>query len=216
VTADPVRNHTIVIGYGTKGRTAADALLGAGVAPAEIVVIDTDRAALDQAATAGLVTVHGNATRSDVLRLAGAQHTAAIIVATDRDDTAVLITFAARVLAPKAKIVVSVREADHQNLLRRSGADSVVMSSETAGRLLGIATSTPNVVDMMEDLLTPETGFTIAERDVAHKEIGRSPAHLSDIVLGVVRNGVLLRVDAPDADTIKEGDRLIYIHSNGG
>ena len=144
---------------------------------------------LESAASVGLVTVHGSATRSDVLRLAGAQHAAAIIVATNRDDTAVLVTLTARELAPKAKIVVAIREADNAHLLRQSGADSVVVSSETAGRLLGIATTTPTVVEMVEDLLTPEAGFAIAEREVERDEIGGSPRHLSDIVLGVVRDG---------------------------
>ena len=78
----------------------------------------------------------------------------------------------ARELAPKAKIIASVREAENQHLLRQSGADSVVVSSETAGRLLGIATSTPNVVEIIEDLLTPDAGFAIAEREVEHKEVG--------------------------------------------
>jgi voltage-gated potassium channel len=208
-----VRNHTIVIGYGTKGRSAVDAMIGDGAAPADIVVVDTDQASLEQAATAGLVTVHGNATKSDVLRLAGAQHAASIIVAANRDDTAVLVTLTARELAPKAKIVVSIREAENQHLVRQSGADSVVVSSETAGRLLGIATSTPSVVEMMEDLLTPEAGFAIAEREVERKEVGGSPRHLVDIVLGVVRNGGLLRIDAPEVDALEEGDRLLYIRS---
>lgn len=70
------------------------------------------------------------------------------------------------------------------HLLRQSGADSVVVSSETAGRLLGIATTTPRVVEMIEDLLTPEAGFAIAEREVERSEVGGSPRHLSDIVLG--------------------------------
>jgi voltage-gated potassium channel len=208
-----VRNHTIVIGYGTKGRTAVDALIGDGAARGDIVVVDTDQATLEQAATAGLVTVHGNASKSDVLRLAGAQHAASIIVATNRDDTAVLVTLTARELAPKAKIVASVREAENQHLLRQSGADTVVVSSETAGRLLGIATTTPSVVEMMEDLLTPEAGFAIAEREVEHKEVGGSPRHLTDIVLGVVRNGRLLRVDDPEVDALDEGDRLLYIRN---
>jgi voltage-gated potassium channel len=208
-----VRNHTIVIGYGTKGRTAVDALIGDGVMPAEIVVVDTEQAALDQAATVGLVAVRGNATRSDVLRLAGAQHAASIIVATNRDDTAVLITLTARELAPKAKIVAAVREAENRHLLRQSGADSVVVSSETAGRLLGIATTTPSIVEMMEDLLTPEFGFAVSEREVERTEIGGSPRHLSDIVLGVVRNGTLHRVDAPEVDAIESGDRLLYVRS---
>ena len=60
-----MRNHTIVIGYGTKGRSAITALLADGVSPSQIVVIDTDREVLDQASAKGLVTVHGTATRSE-------------------------------------------------------------------------------------------------------------------------------------------------------
>jgi voltage-gated potassium channel len=157
--------------------------------------------------------VHGDATKSDVLRLAGAQHASSIVVAASRDDTAVLVTLTARELGPKAKIVASIREAENQHLLQQSGADSVVVSSETAGRLLGLATRTPSVVAMIEDLLTPDAGFGIAEREVERKEVGGSPRHLSDIVLGVVRGGELLRVDAPEVDAVEAGDRLLYIRS---
>jgi voltage-gated potassium channel len=210
-----VRNHTVVVGYGTKGKTAIAAMLGDEVPVADIVVVDTDQAVLDHAAAAGLVTVHGDATKSDVLRLAGAQHAAAVIVATSRDDTAVLVTLTAREIAPKARIVAAIREAENQHLLRQSGADSVVVSSETAGRLLGIATTTPRVVEMIEDLLTPDAGFAVAEREVEHAEVGGSPRHLGDIVLGVVRDGHLVRVDAPEVDAIEAGDRLLYIRSVG-
>jgi len=210
-----VRNHTVVIGYGTKGRTAVAAMIGDGAAPADIVVVDTDQPSLDRANAAGLVTVRGDANKSDVLRLAGAQHAHSIIVATNSDPTAVLVTLTARELSPNAKIIASVREAENQHLLRQSGADSVVVSSETAGRLLGIATSTPSVVEMIEDLLTPDAGFAIAEREVEPKEVGGSPRHLHDLVLGVVRDGKLLRVDDPDADALESTDRLLYVRSAG-
>jgi voltage-gated potassium channel len=98
-------------------------------------------------------------------------------------------------------------------LLEQSGADSTVVTSETAGRLLGIAVQTPSVVEMMEDLLTPDAGFAIAEREVDPKEVGGSPRHLTDIVLGVVRNDDLLPVDAPEVDALEPGDRLLYIRS---
>ena len=91
----------------------------------------------------------------------------------------------------------------------------MVVSSETAGRLLGIATSAPSVVEMIEDLLTPDAGFAIAEREVEHKEVGGSPRHLPDIVLGVMRDGKLLRVDDPDVDALETTDRLLYIRSAG-
>lgn len=210
-----VRNHTIVIGYGTKGKTAVTAMIGDGVPPGEIVVVDTDQASLDRASAAGLVTVRGDANKSDVLRLAGAQHAKSIIVATNSDPTAVMVTLTARELAPTAKIIASIREAENQHLLQQSGADSVVVSSETAGRLLGIATSTPNVVELIEDLLTPDEGFAVAERDVERKEVGGSPKHLVDIVLGVVRDGNLHRVDDPEVDALELGDRLLYVRSGG-
>ena len=210
-----VRNHTIVIGYGTKGKTAVAAILGDEAGRGEVVVVDTDRSALEHAATAGLVTVHGDATRADVLRLAGAQHAASIVVAASCDDTAVLVTLTAREIAPKAKIVASIREAENQHLLQQSGADSVVVSSETAGRLLGLATTTPSVVEMIEDLLTPDEGLAIAEREVEPTEIGGSPRHLRDVVLGVVRDGHLLRIGAPEVDAIEATDRLLYIRNAG-
>ena len=208
-----VRNHTVVVGYGTKGRTAVAAMVGDEVAPADIVVVDENSTALEGAKTAGLVTVHGDATKSEVLRLAGAQHAKSIIVATDDDASAVLVTLTARELAPNAQIIAAAREAENQHLLQQSGADTTVVSSETAGRLLGIATQTPSVVEMMEDLLTPDAGFALAEREVEPKEVGGSPRHNPDIVLGVVRGGQLLRVDEPQVDALELGDRLLYIRS---
>jgi voltage-gated potassium channel len=208
-----LRNHIVIVGYGTKGRTAAAAMVGDEIAPGDIVVVDENPTALERAKSAGLVTVRGSATDSEVLRLASAQHAKAIIVATNRDDTAVLVTLTARELAPKAKIIAAVREAENQHLLEQSGADSTVVTSETAGRLLGIAVQTPSVVEVMEDLLTPDAGFAISEREVTPKEVGGSPRHLSDIVLGVVRGGKLVRVDEPDVDALEHGDRLLYVRS---
>ncbi len=211
-----VRNHTVVVGYGTKGRTAVTAMIGDGIAPADIVVVDTDQVSLDRANAAGLVTVRGDANKSDVLRLAGAQHAKAIVVATNSDPTAVLVTLTARELAPKAQIIASVREGENRHLLLQSGADSVVVSSETAGRLLGLATSKPTVVEMIEDLLTPDAGLVIGEREVDPKEVGGSPRHLSDIVLGVVRGGRLLRVDDAAVDALELDDRVLYVRNADG
>jgi voltage-gated potassium channel len=206
-----LRNHTVVVGYGTKGQTAVDAMLGDGVKPSEIVVVDPSQAALDVAEANGLVTVRGDATKSDVLRLAGAAHAASIIIATSRDDTAVLTTLSAREMNKTATIVASIRESENTHVMKQSGANSVVVTSETAGRLLGIATQTPSVVEVFEDLLTPDEGYAIAERIVDPTEVGGSPAHTVDIVLGVVRDGELYRVGEPEVESIELGDRLLYV-----
>lgn len=206
-----MRNHTVVIGYGTKGRAATTALLADGVPSSQIVVVDSDADALTYASSRGLVTVHGQATRSDVLKLAGVTRARAVVVAPNQDDTAVLITLSVREIAPSATIVASVRESENSHLLRQSGADSVVVSSETAGRMLGLATVSPSVTGMMEDLLSPDDGFSVTERIVGEDEVGGNPRNLEDIVLGVVRSGVLYRVDSSEAETVEPGDRLLYI-----
>ncbi|AJE32440.1 MAG: potassium channel family protein [Corynebacterium humireducens] len=206
-----VRNHTIVIGYGTKGRSAVSALLADGVPANQIVVVDTDKQALARAENQGLVTVYGSGTKAEVLKIAGVTRARSVVVAPSMDDTAVLVTLSVREIAPSAMIVASVRESENQHLLEQSGADSVVISSETAGRLLGLATVTPSVVEMMEDLLSPDEGFSVAERPIAEDEVGANPRHLADIALGLVRSGELYRIDSPEAETVEPGDRLLFI-----
>ena len=206
-----LKNHTVVIGYGTKGAGAVAALLADDVPASQIVVIDNNRAALANAEHHGLATVYGSGTKQDVLKIAGVQNAASIVVTPSTDDTAVLCTLSVRELAPKANVVASVRESENRHLLLQSGANNVVTSAETAGRLLGLATVTPNVVEMMEDLLSPSEGFSVAERPVRDFEVGSNPRHLADIVLAVLRNDVTLRVDTAATAALRPGDRLLYI-----
>jgi len=212
-----VRDHVVVVGFGTKGKAAVTTLLGDGADPGGIVVVDTDRGRLDAASALGLVTVRGDATQSAVLRTAGLTHAASLVVAVNRDDTAVLVTLTARELARQGRIIITaaVRETENVHLLRQSGADSVVVSAETAGRLLGVATTSPNVVAVVEDLLTPDAGMSLSERPVEESEVGGSPRHLRDIVLGVVRGEAIHQIDAPAVDSLERGDRLLFVKRVG-
>ena len=210
-----VRDHVVVVGFGTKGKAAVTTLLGDGARPEGIVVVDTDKGRLDAASALGLVTVRGDASQSAVLRTAGLTHAASLIVAVNRDDSAVLVTLTARELASRITITAAVRETENVHLLRQSGADSVVVSAETAGRLLGVATTSPNVVAVVEDLLTPDAGLSLTERAVEESEVGGSPRHLRDIVLGVVREGEVLQVDAPAVDALERGDRILFVRRVG-
>lgn len=206
-----VRDHTVVIGYGSKGRSAVSALLADGVPTTQIVVVDNDRAALNRAEHDGLVTVQGSGTKADVLRLAGTARARSVVVAPSSDDTAVLVTLSAREIAPQATIVASVRESDKKHLVEQSGADSVIISSETAGRLLGLSTVTPSVVEMMEDLLSPADGFGIDERTVTDSEVGLDPRELAGLVLAVVRDGELHRLGTTNVEAVRSGDRILHI-----
>lgn len=66
-----------------------------------------------------------------------------IIIATQRDDTAVLVTLTARQLNRGAEIVAAVPEGENAALLQRSGDDAVITSAGAAVRLRGLSVSAP-------------------------------------------------------------------------
>lgn len=212
-----LHDHVIICGFGTKGRAAAETLRARDVPADHIVVVDEDPEARRQAQDLGMATVAGTATVSAVLEQAGAPSAAAIIVAPNRDDTAVLMTLTARQLNPHARIAASVREEENAVLLRQSGADIVITSSGAAGRLLGLSTQTPRLVEVLEDLLSVGTGLDVVERTVGPGEEGPlSRASGDGPVLAVIRGDRLLRFDDPEAAEVRAGDRVVCLCSNPG
>ncbi|RFU37938.1 Ion channel protein [Actinomadura logoneensis] len=208
-----VRDHFVVAGFGTKGRSAVRTLLRNDISPHEIVVVDPDPAAVAEATAAGVVGVVGDATRRTVLRQAAVERAREIVVAVERDDTAVLITLTTRQLNPDAGIQATVREAENIPLLRQSGADHVVVSSETAGRLLGVAALHPHLSAVMEDLLQRGSGLDLVEREVRPEEVGGPAGAVAQPVVAVVRDDRTLPYDAPACGTLRAGDRLIVARS---
>ena len=91
----------------------------------------------------GYAAIEGDATRRDVLRRAEIIKAREVIITLDRDDSAILVTLTVRQLNPSAHVVVAVREDDNASLLRQSGANAVVTSSEAVGRLLGLSHLVP-------------------------------------------------------------------------
>ncbi|WUH92144.1 potassium channel family protein [Streptomyces sp. NBC_00433] len=206
-----LHDHVVIVGYGTKGRSAARTLLGRGVPAERIVVVDPNPKVVRSAAEEGYVAVTGDATRSEVLRRAEAQRARQIVVAPQRDDTAVLVTLTARQLNPHAHLVASVREEENAPLLRQSGADAVITSSGAAGRLLGLSVLSPGVGRVMDDLITYGSGLDLIERPVALSEAGTAPRDVRDLVVSVVRDARLLDHDDPEAAPLRATDRLIAI-----
>ena len=212
---ESLRDHVIICGYGTKGRSAMASLVGGGTERSKIVVVDADERALEHAKADDLAAVAGDAARTDVLRAAGIEEARAVIVAADRDDAAVLITLTARELNRSAAIASAVREEENAHLLRQSGADSVITSSGSAGRLLGLAIETPRLVAVLEDLLAVGEGLDIIEQPVSKEEAGRrlSEFDRTKLALAVIRDDDLLRFDDPRAERLESGDRVICLYN---
>ncbi len=210
-----LNDHIIICGFGVKGRSALRTLLDKGVSNEEVVVIDASPDAREHATGSGLTVVCGNAASTDVLRHAGIATARSIIVAVNRDDTAVLVTLTARELNPKATIVAAVREAENVHLLRQSGATSVITSADAAGRLLGFAVQQPEITEVLEDLMRVGQGLDIAEREVGEDEAGPIGAlGIAGPVVAVARGDDLMRFDDPRAAAVQAGDRIVHLRSH--
>jgi voltage-gated potassium channel len=209
-----VRQHVIVCGYGTKGRSAIRSLRATGTPLEKIVVVDPEPRAIDEANAEGLTGILGDAGRTEVLRRAAVERARAVIVAPNRDDAAVLITLTVRQLNANVPITSSVREEENANLLRQSGADTVITTSATSGRLLGLSTDSPRVVEAVEDLVTGGQGLDLQQRTVTASEVGLSPRQLRDIVLSVSRGGRTLLFDDPLIGTLQPEDVLVVVRSH--
>ncbi|MET8247474.1 potassium channel family protein [Streptomyces sp. NPDC005202] len=206
-----VRDHTVVVGFGTKGRSAIQTVCATGLKKEQVVVVDPSAKVIEAATADGYAGVIGDATRSEVLKRAEVQRARQIIIATQRDDTAVLVTLTARQLNRSAKIVAAVREEENAPLLRQSGADAVITSASAAGRLLGLSVLSPAAGMVMEDFIQQGSGLDIVERPVIKAEVGKSPRETDDLVVSVVRGHRVLGYDDPSIGTLQLTDRLITI-----
>jgi hypothetical protein len=90
----------------------------------------------------------------------------------------------------------------------------VIVSSATAGRLLGVSTSAPPLIDVVEDLLTPGQGMALAMRSATREEVGVSPRRLETLVIALVRRGKVISLSDQAATAIETGDMLVYVRDD--
>ena len=209
-----VSEHTVIIGFGVKGRSAAKSLLASGTPANKLVVVVNDDESGAEAHRMGLHYVKGDGRREDILREAEIEKAKRVVVATDADDTSVLVTLTASRLAPDAKIVSAARESLNAQILRDSGAEGVIVTAEAAGRLLSMRLESPAAGDLMEDLLDSSAGLEVVEREVHPEELGLSPDDLEALgekVLAVIRDGAVNRFDEHQVRLLQKEDHLVVI-----
>ena len=210
-----VNDHTVIIGFGVKGRSAASMLLENGVPADKIVVVARDREPIDDAKRMGIVGVQGDGRRADVLREAATERAKQIIIATNEDDTTVLVTLTVRRLNPSANIVCAVREAANTDILRQSGADSIIPTAESAGNLMALTLISPEAGALMEDLLESRRGLEVVQRPITKEELGLAPSEIKggkEIVLAVVRDGDVRKFNEDNlVRVLDKNDQLVVI-----
>lgn len=203
-----LNNHIILLGYGETGRVAVEELLLQGVDPGQIVVIDTSRDALDEAASLKVIGLHGDGTRESVLKAMAIDRASHILISPGRDDTAALIALTCHDLNPNAQLVVMCHEEENVRLIQRTGAHTIVSSA--GGNMLAAAARRPHLVDTMKDLLQIGGDVFLDERRVRPEEAGKHPSEIEEVsVIRVYRKGKHFNVR--DFPTLEAGDIIVFV-----
>ena len=117
---DGLNGDVLVIGFGRFGQIASQALLAKGH---RISTIDTDTDMIRAAAQFGFKVYYGDGTRLDILRAAGIEQVAMVIIAIDKKDQATRIAELVRDEYPLIKVMARAFDRGHAIELVKAGVE---------------------------------------------------------------------------------------------
>ena len=207
-----LRDHIVVVGYGTKNSRAVQELIDLGAAPETIVVIDNNEDRLMIAKAIGCTILKADATRDETLRAVHVDRAKLVIISAGRDDTSILVCLTVRHLAPSVRISLAVNQQDNEIPAKRAGADVVVNPLDFAGLLLATTHAAHHIPDYLADLATMGGRVRLIERTVREEEVGTA---LKDLPVGlglrIIRDGTAYGFWRPQVQSLEAGDIIMEI-----
>ncbi|MFC3711232.1 monovalent cation:proton antiporter-2 (CPA2) family protein [Sphingoaurantiacus capsulatus] len=173
-----LRASALVIGFGRVGQIASQFLLARGHA---VSIIDTDIEMIDAARRFDFRVYYGDGTRLDILRAAGVEHAALVLVCVDRAEAATRIVQILKAEFPRLRVLARSSDRVHARELLAAKADFQVRETfESALRLgqksIEMMGATPDEIaefttrirqrDRQRHEVELETGDTFAGRSV--------------------------------------------------
>jgi len=207
-----LRDHIVVIGFGTKNSRAVQELIDLGAEPESVVVIDHNEDRLLLAKAIGCTILKADATRDETLRAVHVDRAKLVIISAGRDDTSILVCLTVRHLAPDVRISLAVNQQDNEIPAKRAGADVVVNPLDFAGLLLATTHAGHHIADYLADLATMGGRVRLIEREVRAEEIGTALKDLTQgLGLRIIRDGTPYGFWRPQVQKLEPGDIIMEI-----
>jgi monovalent cation:H+ antiporter-2, CPA2 family len=151
--AGELEGHVVLAGYGRIGGIVARLLTERG---APFFALDLDPACVKQGRRRGVPVYLGDASRPEVLRAAGAERAAGVVVTLDQPEAAERVVQALRHELPDIVVVARGRDAEHGRRLAEAGAAEIVLEAlepglRMAGAALRLAGAAPEEVNRAVD-----------------------------------------------------------------
>lgn len=144
---DGYTNHQIVCGFGRVGHAAWQDILEHH---ADVVVIESDPEAADEARAAGAVVVEGDATHNDVLLAAGIERAAGLIACVSSDSDNLVIVLSARSLNFNLPVVSRANDEESEEKILLAGANRVVAPQRVGARRMAAMALQPGLADFVD------------------------------------------------------------------
>jgi len=209
---DSLKNHYIVCGFGTTGQSAVTELLNRNFKKKDIVIIDKNPEVMELVQAMGLSGLLGDATTEILLLSAAIKKAKALIIATGRDDTNILICLTAKNLNSNLKIIGIAHQIENIKLLKTSGMDIVVATSALGGQIIASAVLSNYAPLLIQDMMTSEKGLTIHERKPRENEVGSYPNQIKNvIIIALIRGRKKYSFDELTDFKIEKDDILLVI-----
>ncbi|MFH0896259.1 MAG: NAD-binding protein [Bacteroidota bacterium] len=158
---EKLNQHIIVIGFGRNGKQVCEELLAA---EHPFVVVEKNPRTLEALEAYGsILFTAGDATRDEVLKLAGIDHACTLISCLPNDADNVFVVLTAKVINPKIH-VISRASDDHSEIkLKHAGADQVIMPEKIGGAHMASLVLKPNLMDLVSMLSGPDCRVSFEE-----------------------------------------------------
>ncbi|RGE43339.1 glutathione-regulated potassium-efflux system protein KefC [Comamonas testosteroni] len=167
--SEPQESPIIIAGFGRYGQIVARVLLAQGQHP---TILDHSVEMLEAAQTYGYRVFYGDATRVDLLRIAGAAKARVLVIAVDSPEQSIKIATQVRKHFPNLEVVARARDMDHWFRLRDQGVahaqrevfESSLVSAQSVLELIG---ESPAKAKRMTERFR-EHNLALAERMYPH------------------------------------------------
>jgi len=212
--------HTIICGG---GRVAGLIAEGLAMRRRSFVIIDVDEVRARKLIERGWLTLVGDATEEEVLKLAGLARAATVLPALPTDAGNIYITLIARSEKPSITIIARAETDSARSKLRKAGADQVVQPHSTsASQFLGLLLRTPEELHDLDSVAATfaEIGITPRIIPVVGKvqTVGSCLEEFPDVepeltaIIAVLRAESTDLVPRPGPDVeVRPGDHIVTV-----
>ncbi|MDT8417610.1 MAG: potassium channel protein [Lutibacter sp.] len=155
-----LKNHTIVCGYGRNGKQAVIKLKNFNM---PCVVIEKDKALIEQLERDNILYVEGDATQDESIRKAAVHNAKSLITALASDADNLFVVLSARQMNKDMIIISRASNESSVNKLKIAGANNIIMPDKIGGMHMASLVVTPDLVEFVERLTILDEGSTNLE-----------------------------------------------------